>query len=43
MSAPIRFYPPDPHERSIGLEYQQAFTTYLTDRNSLFLTLGSRW
>jgi adsorption protein A len=36
-------YDAEPHKLSIGIEYQQAFETYLTDRRGLFLTLGSRW
>jgi len=36
-------YDADPHKLSIGLEFQQAFETYLTDRRGVFLTLGSRW
>jgi adsorption protein A len=36
-------YDADPHKLSLGLEFQQAFQTYLTDRNGLFLTVGSRW
>jgi len=36
-------YDADPHKLSLGLEFQQAFTTYLTDRNGIFVTLGSRW
>ena len=31
------------HKISVGLEFQQAFKTYLTDRNGLFFTLGTRW
>ena len=31
------------HKVSVGLEFQQAFKTYLSDRNGLFLTLGTRW
>ena len=36
-------YDAHPHKLSLGVEYQQAFETYLPDRNSLSLTLGSRW
>jgi adsorption protein A len=36
-------YDADPHKLSFGIEFQQAFETYLPDRSSLFLTLGSRW
>ena len=36
-------YDADPHKLSLGLELQQAFETYLADRNGLFLTLGFRW
>jgi bacteriophage N4 adsorption protein A len=36
-------YDADPHKLSIGVEYQQAFETYLPDRNGLFFTLGTRW
>jgi adsorption protein A len=31
------------HKLSIGVEYQEAFDTYLTDRRGVFFTLGSRW
>ena len=36
-------YDADPHKLSLGLEFQQAFETYLPDRNGVFVTLGSRW
>ena len=36
-------YDAPPHKLSVGLEFQQAFKTYLSDRNGLFLTLGTRW
>jgi adsorption protein A len=36
-------YDADPHKLSLGVEFQQAFETYLPDRNGVFLTLGSRW
>jgi adsorption protein A len=36
-------YDADPHKLSLGVEYQQALTTYLADRHGLFFTLGSRW
>jgi bacteriophage N4 adsorption protein A len=32
-----------PHKLSIGIEFQQAFETYLPDRNGVFLTFGTRW
>jgi adsorption protein A len=36
-------YDADPHKLSLGVEYQQAFETYLPDRNGVFVTLGTRW
>jgi adsorption protein A len=36
-------YDAAPHKISLGVEFQQAFQTYLIDRNGLFLTFGSRW
>jgi bacteriophage N4 adsorption protein A len=36
-------YDAPPHKLSVGIEFQQAFTTYLSDRNGLFVTLGTRW
>jgi bacteriophage N4 adsorption protein A len=36
-------YDADPHKLTLGLEFQQAFETYLPDRNGVFVTLGSRW
>jgi bacteriophage N4 adsorption protein A len=31
------------HKLSLGVEYQEAFDTYLADTRSVFFTLGSRW
>ncbi len=36
-------YNADPHKLTLGVEFQQAFQTYLPDRNGVFVTLGSRW
>ena len=36
-------YDADPHKLSLGIEFQQAFETYLPDRNGVFFTLGTRW
>jgi bacteriophage N4 adsorption protein A len=36
-------YDAPPHKLSIGLEFQQAFETYLPDRNGVFLSVNSRW
>jgi adsorption protein A len=36
-------YDADPHKLSLGVEFQQAFETYLPDRNGVFVTLGKRW
>jgi adsorption protein A len=36
-------YDAPPHKLSIGLEFQQAFDTYLPDRNGVFLSVNSRW
>jgi adsorption protein A len=36
-------YDADPHKLSLGVEVQQAFDTYLPDRNGVFVTLGTRW
>jgi adsorption protein A len=36
-------YDAAPHKVSVGLEFQHAFETYLSDRNGLFLTLSTRW
>jgi bacteriophage N4 adsorption protein A len=36
-------YDADPHKLSLGVEFQQAFQTYLPDRNGVFVTLGTRW
>jgi adsorption protein A len=36
-------YDAPPHKLSIGVEYQQAFVTYLTERRGLFLAINSRW
>jgi adsorption protein A len=36
-------YDAAPHKISLGVEFQQAFETYLSDRNGLFVTFGSRW
>jgi adsorption protein A len=36
-------YDAAPHKLSVGLEFQQAFETYLNDHHGFFLTLGTRW
>jgi adsorption protein A len=36
-------YDAPPHKISVGVEFQQAFKTYLADRNAAFLTLGAHW
>ena len=36
-------YDAAPHKVSVGLEFQQALDTYLSDRNGLFLSVGTRW
>lgn len=36
-------YDAAPHKLSIGVEFQQAFETYLPERNGVFLTFGTRW
>lgn len=36
-------YDAPPHKISVGVEFQQAFQTYLTERNGVFLTFGTRW
>ena len=36
-------YDAAPHKVSVGVEFQQAFETYLSDRNGLFLTFSTRW
>jgi adsorption protein A len=36
-------YDAPPHKLSIGVEFQQAFDTYLPDRDGLFLSINSRW
>jgi adsorption protein A len=36
-------YDAAPHKFSVGLEFQQALHTYLSDRNGLFLSVGTRW
>ena len=36
-------YDADPHKLTLGIEFQQAFETYLRDRNGVFVTLGTRW
>ena len=36
-------YNADPHKLTLGVEFQQAFQTYLPDRNGVFVTLGTRW
>lgn len=36
-------YDADPRKLTLGLEFQQAFKTYLTDRTGVFISLGSRW
>ena len=36
-------YDAAPHKLTIGVEYQQAFETYLVDRNGLFLSVGARF
>ena len=32
-----------PHKTSLGIEFQHAFTTYLNERQAVFLTFGGRW
>jgi len=32
-----------PHKASLGLEFQHAFTTYLNERQAVFLTFGGKW
>jgi adsorption protein A len=36
-------YDAAPHKLTIGVEYQQAFETYLVDRSGLFLSVGARF
>ncbi|MBA3891940.1 MAG: hypothetical protein H0X64_15575 [Gemmatimonadaceae bacterium] len=36
-------YDAAPHKLSIGVEFQHALDTYLSERNGLFLSLGTRW
>jgi adsorption protein A len=36
-------YDAAPHKVSVGVEFQQALDTYLSDRNGLFLSVGTRW
>jgi bacteriophage N4 adsorption protein A len=36
-------YDAPPHKLSLGVEFQQAFQTYLIDRNGFFVTFGTRW
>lgn len=31
------------HRFSVGLEYQHAFTSYLHERNAVYLTVGTQW
>lgn len=32
-----------PHKSSLGIEFQHAFTTYLNERQAVFLTFGGKW
>lgn len=32
-----------PSKTSLGIEFQHAFTTYLNERQAVFITFGGRW
>ena len=36
-------YDAAPHRITLGVEFQQAFETYLADRNGVFFAVGVRW
>jgi adsorption protein A len=36
-------YDAAPHKVTVGMEFQQAVETYLSDRRGLFFTVGTRW